>query len=177
MSRVGKKIISIPEGVTVTLDKATVFVKGPKGELSQEVFDGYTVQIDGSTVSVVADGEDKSYFPKWGLLTRLIENMVTGTSVGFSKQLVVDGVGYKSAVKGDVLTINAGFSHPFMYKAPEGVAFQVEGNTVTVSGYDKQVVGQVAAEIRAIRPPEPYKGKGIRYADEHIIRKEGKTSA
>jgi large subunit ribosomal protein L6 len=177
LSRVGKKIISIPEKSEVTVQDSSVTVKGPKGQLSQEIFEGYTVVVEDGSVRVQAEADESSYYPKWGLLTRLIENMVVGTSTGFSKQIIIDGVGYKSQVKGDVLTINAGFSHPFMYKAPEGITFAVEGNTVTISGYDKQVVGQVASEIRSIRPPEPYKGKGIRYSDEHIIRKEGKTSA
>ncbi|MGM0443048.1 MAG: 50S ribosomal protein L6 [Fibrobacterota bacterium] len=177
MSRVGKKVVNIPEKVEVTVADGNITVKGPRGEMSQEIFEGYDVVVDGSSLTVKAEADEKSYYPKWGLLTRLIENMVIGTSEGFTKQVIVDGVGYKAQVKGNTLTISAGYSHPFMYKAPDGVEFKAEGTTVTISGYDKQVVGQIASEIRSIRPPEPYKGKGIRYSDEHIIRKEGKTSA
>lgn len=178
MSRVGKKPIAIPSGVTVTVADSVCTVKGPKGELSQEVFEGYNVEVTETEVVVTAKGEEKSYFAKWGLLTVLIRNMVIGVSEGFEKALIVDGVGYRAQLQGDVLRIIAGFSHPFMYKAPAGIQFAVEGtNKVIVKGYDKQVVGQVAAEIRAIRPPEPYKGKGIRYDGEYIARKAGKTNA
>ncbi len=176
MSRVGKKPISIPEKVTVAVAGNTVTVKGPKGELSQEIFDGYNVAVDENAVTVTPEKNEKAYFPKWGLLTVLLNNMVTGVSQGYEKALIVDGVGYRAQLQGKTLRIIAGFSHPFMYSAPEGVEFVVEGtNKVIVKGYDKQKVGQVAAEIRAIRPPEPYKGKGIRYDGEYIARKAGKT--
>ncbi len=178
MSRLGKKPITIPSGVTVTVADNSVTVKGSKGELSQEIFEGYTVTVEETVVVVKSENEGKEFGAKWGLLAVLITNMIKGVSEGYSKSLIVDGVGYRVTLQGKKLTIIAGYSHPILYVAPEGADFVVEGtNKVTVNGIDKQVVGQIAAEIRSIRKPEPYKGKGIRYDGEYIARKAGKTNA
>ena len=177
MSRLGKKPISIPEKVEIKSANGIVTVKGPKGELTQEIFDGYSVVVDDGKVTVTPDSEARSAYAKWGLLSVLITNMAKGVSEGYSKALIVDGVGYRVQLQGKKLTIIAGYSHPILYIAPEGIDFVVEGqNKVIVSGINKQMVGQVAAEIRSIRPPEPYKGKGIRYDGEYIARKAGKTN-
>ncbi len=180
MSRIGKQVISIPDGVEIKISDAEVSVKGPKGELSQTISEEVTFEYDKDAKEVVCKpvGEGKSVSAKWGLYRVLVNNMVVGVSAGFAKTLIVDGVGYRAELKGKNLLINAGFSHPFMYVPQDGITFTIEGqNKVTVAGIDKQKVGQVAAEVRAIRPPEPYKGKGIRYEDEHIIRKAGKAGA
>ena len=177
MSRLGKKPIAVPNGVTVTVANGNVVVKGPKGELTQVVIEGYDVTADDKSVTVKPTVEGKQFSAKWGLLSVLIKNMVIGVSEGYQKALIVDGVGYRVTLQGNKLTIIAGYSHPILYIAPEGITFEVEGaNKVIVKGVDKQVVGQVAAEIRAIRKPEPYKGKGIRYEGEYIARKAGKTN-
>ncbi len=177
MSRLGKKPITIPGGITVTVTGNSVNVKGAKGELNQEIFDGYNVTVEDSKVIVKPENDGKEFGAKWGLLAVLIQNMLVGVSEGYQKALIVDGVGYRVTLQGKKLTIIAGYSHPILYIAPEGVDFEVEGaNKVIVKGIDKQVVGQVAAEIRSIRKPEPYKGKGIRYDGEYIARKAGKTN-
>ncbi len=176
MSRLGKKPIEVPQGATVTVENGVVAVKGPKGELSQEVLEGYTVAVEETGVVVTPDSEGKEYWAKWGLIAVLIRNMIIGVTEGFQKALIVEGVGYRVTLQGKKLTIIAGYSHPILYIAPEGVDFEVEGaNKVVIKGIDKQKVGQVAAEIRSIRPPEPYKGKGIRYDGEYIARKAGKA--
>ncbi len=155
-----------------------VVVKGPKGELSQVILDGYKVEVADEQVKVTPENEGREYWAKWGLHAVLIKNMIVGVTEGYTKALIVDGVGYRATLQGKKLTIIAGYSHPILYIAPEGIDFEVEGtNKVTVKGIDKQVVGQVAAEIRSIRKPEPYKGKGIRYDGEYIARKAGKTNA
>jgi large subunit ribosomal protein L6 len=178
LSRLGKKPITVPAGVEVKAVNGLVTVKGPKGELSQEIFSGYSVVVEDSLVTVKTDSDERSAMAKWGLLAVLVKNMVLGVSEGFQKALIVEGVGYRVQLQGKKLTIIAGYSHPILYIAPEGIDFVVEGtNKVIVSGIDKQKVGQVAAEIRGIRPPEPYKGKGIRYDGEYIARKAGKTNA
>ncbi len=178
MSRLGKKPITLPSGVTVTVADNSVTVKGSKGELSQEIFEGYTVTVEETVVVVKSENVGREFGAKWGLLAVLITNMIKGVSEGYTKSLIVDGVGYRVTLQGKKLTIIAGYSHPILYVAPEGIDFVVEGtNKVTVNGIDKQVVGQVAAEIRSIRKPEPYKGKGIRYEGEYIARKAGKTNA
>ena len=182
MSRIGKKIISVPDGVDVKVVVGNVTVTGPKGTLSQEVSEllkfVYNKEAKQVVCTPVSEPYDKNLSAKWGLYRVLVDNMIVGVSQGFSKKLIVDGVGYRAELKGKNLVITAGFSHPFMYLVPEGITFTVEGqNNVTISGIDKQKVGQVSAEIRAIRPPEPFKGKGIRYDGEHIIRKAGKAAA
>lgn len=178
MSRIGKQPIVVPSGVTVTITDGVVVVAGPKGTLKRVLHPVVTVeQTDGQLAIGVKNPEDKKQRALWGLSQRLVEAMVIGVTDGFSKKLEINGVGYKAAVQGSTLVLQVGFSHPVEYPILEGIAIVVEKNTVTVSGADKQSVGQTAAEIRAIKKPEPYKGKGIKYADEIIRRKAGKSAA
>jgi large subunit ribosomal protein L6 len=175
MSRIGKLPIKIPSGVTITVDPDFVTVAGSKGTLKQFTMPGVTVAVDGDTATVTRENDEATNRAKHGLMRALINNMVTGVSQGFNKQLEINGVGYRVAAQGTDLKFNLGFSHDVIYKLPQGVTAKVEQNKITVSGIDKQAVGQVAAEIRALKKPEPYKGKGIKYADERIIRKSGKS--
>lgn len=177
MSRVGKQILEIPSGVEVTFVDSVVKVKGPKGQLEVNIADGVKVEIKDNQVTVnVADPEDNQLKMSWGTTASLVANMIKGVTEGFSKQLEVNGVGFKIALSGQKLTLNLGFSHPVDFELPEGIEGKVEKNLITISGIDKQQVGQVTAEIRKLRPPEPYKGKGIKYIDEVIRRKSGKTA-
>lgn len=175
MSRVGKLPINIPSGVTITVDPDFVTVAGPKGTLKQFTMPGVTVTVDGSVATVTRVDDEPKNRAKHGLMRALINNMVVGVSQGFSKQLEINGVGYRVAAQGTDLKFNLGFSHDVIYKMPQGVTATIEQNKITVTGIDKQQVGQVAAEIRALKKPEPYKGKGIKYADERILRKSGKS--
>ena len=177
MSRTGNAPITVPNGVEVTITGQTVTVKGPKGELRRELPDGITASLDDGVLRFVRANDERSQRALHGLSRSLVNNMVVGVSEGFSKQLEIHGVGYRAAAKGNnALDMALGFSHPVSVNAPEGVTFEVpEPTRITVHGIDKQVVGQVAAEIRSLRPPEPYKGKGVRYAGERIIRKAGKA--
>ncbi len=176
MSRIGKVPVNIPDGVKVAIDGQTVSVTGPKGSLSIELKPEIEAVVDGSTVVVKKKGESRAARELYGLSRTLIANMVDGVSKGFEKKLEIIGVGYRAAVQGKVLNLSLGFSHPVLYDLPEGISVNVENQTqVTISGIDKQLVGQVAAEIRAFRKPEPYKGKGVKYADEVIKRKAGKA--
>ena len=180
MSRIGKKDIIIPEGVELKVENDIIMVKGPLGELTQAKHELVTVNIDNETkiakVSIVNE-KNKKQRAFWGLFARLIENMIIGVSKGFEKKLELNGVGYRVALQGSKLDFSLGFSHPVVFEIPEGIKVAVEGNKMTVTGIDKQLVGQVAANIRALKKPEPYKGKGIKYVDEVIIRKAGKTGA
>jgi large subunit ribosomal protein L6 len=178
MSRIGKEPVPIPSGVDVALADGTVTVKGPKGELSQTVPEGITVEITDDQVVVTRASDHRTHRALHGLTRSLIANMVTGVTAGYSKSLEIVGVGYRAQARGsNALVIQAGYSHPVEVTAPEGVTFEVPSPTrITVSGADKQVVGQVAADIRAVRKPEPYKGKGIRYAGEQVRRKAGKAA-
>jgi len=178
MSRVGKRPIALPAGVEVAVNNGVVNVKGPKGALSTILLDGYSVVKEGNSVVVKLNVEGEEHWAKWGLLRQLVSNMVEGVSKGYSKSLIIEGTGFRFALEGkNKLTIAAGYAHAVRYIAPAGIEFAIEGtNKVTISGIDKQVVGQVAAEIRSVRGPEPYKGKGIRYDGEVIVRKEGKKS-
>jgi large subunit ribosomal protein L6 len=177
MSRIGKKPIVVPEKVNVSMDGTLVKVKGPNGELSLDHHPMVKVeQQDKELVVNPVDGSNKAR-ALWGLTRTLIDNMVVGVTQGFTKNLEFNGVGYKAAVSGNKLTLNLGYSHPIDYELPEGVAAKVVKNTIEISGADKSLVGFVAAKVRSFRPPEPYKGKGIKYADEHIIRKAGKAGA
>jgi large subunit ribosomal protein L6 len=177
MSRLGKLPIKLPEGVVAKIEDGFIIVKGPKGELRQELHDLAKIQINGDEIVVsVKDPEDKKERSFWGLFRSLINNMVVGVTEGFSKKLEVNGVGYRAQSSGRKLTLNLGFSHPVDFDLPEGIDAAVEGNSITISGFDKQLVGETAARIRKIKKPEPYKGKGIKYADEVIIRKEGKAA-
>ena len=176
MSRIGKKPIEIPAGVEVKLDGTTITVKGPKGTLTRELHPNITVEIEGSTINVSRPNDNKENRSLHGLTRTLISNMVTGVNETFKKELEVNGVGYRCEVKGQELTLKIGYSHDVVMIAPEGVTVEVPNpNKVIISGPDKQKVGQFAANVREKRPPEPYKGKGIKYVDEHIRRKEGKA--
>jgi large subunit ribosomal protein L6 len=175
MSRIGKLPIKIPSGVTITVDPDFVTVAGSKGTLKQFTMPGVTVTVDGDTATVTRINEEAVNRAKHGLMRSLVNNMVVGVSQGFSKQLEINGVGYRVAAQGTDLKFNLGFSHDVIYKLPQGITATLEQNKITVTGIDKQQVGQVAAEIRALKKPEPYKGKGIKYADERIIRKSGKS--
>lgn len=175
MSRIGKLPIKIPSGVTITVDSEFVKVKGPKGELQQFTMPGITVEQQEDFIIVKRQSDEPAYRAKHGLMRSLINNMVLGTTEGFSKKLELHGVGFKVALAGNQLKLNLGFSHQVVYTLPEGITATVEQNTITIAGNTKQQVGQVAAEIRALKKPEPYKGKGIRYVGEHIIRKSGKS--
>jgi large subunit ribosomal protein L6 len=175
MSRVGKLPIAIPSGVTITIDPSEITVAGSKGTLKQFTMPGITVKQEGDELIVTRANDEPKVRARHGLMRALLNNMVTGVSQGFSKKLEINGVGYRVAAQGADLKLNLGFSHDVMYKIPQGVAAEVQQNTITVSGIDRQQVGQVAAEIRALKKPEPYKGKGIRYEGERIIRKSGKS--
>lgn len=175
MSRIGKLPIQIPSGVTITVDSGNVTVKGPKGELTQFITPDVTVTVEDGSVAVARRDDSKPAKSQHGLMRALINNMVTGVTKGFEKKLEVNGVGFRVGMSGADLEMSLGFSHPVKYKAPEGVQISTNKMEITVSGIDKQQVGQVAAEIRALKKPEPYKGKGIKYADEMIRRKAGKT--
>ena len=176
MSRIGKLPVSIPSGVTVTVDGNTVKVKGPKGELSHRVPAGITVDRSENVLNVKRESDETSHKSLHGLTRTLIANMVEGVTKGYQKQLEITGVGYKAEVKPYGLQLSLGFSHIIAYKAPAGIKLSAPQPTqVTTDGSDKMLVGQVAAEIRSLRPPEPYKGKGIRYAGEVIRRKAGKA--
>jgi large subunit ribosomal protein L6 len=175
MSRIGKKAVAIPAGVTVTLQGQTVTVKGPKGQLAWTVSDEIEVKQEGAELTFVPRNDTQRAKGMWGLSRTLIGNMVEGVTKGYEETLELVGVGYRAAMKGQALSMQLGFSHDVDIPAPEGIAFAVPKQTeVRVSGIDKQLVGEVAARIRRIRPPEPYKGKGVRYAGEKVRRKEGK---
>jgi large subunit ribosomal protein L6 len=175
MSRIGKQPITVPSGVSVTIDADNVAVSGTKGNLSQFRLEGIDVVQDGDTIVVTRKNNEAIYRARHGLMRSLINNMVVGVSTGFSKKLELNGVGYRVAQEGAGLKLNLGFSHDVRYALPQGVTATVEGNLITISGISKQQVGQIAAEIRALKKPEPYKGKGIKYEDERIIRKSGKS--
>ena len=176
MSRVGKKIIDIPSDVTVSIDGNTVTVKGPKGELSKTLNERMTYKQDENTLEVVRPSDSKDDRTVHGTTRALINNMILGVSQGFQKTLELVGVGYRAQMQGNDLVLNVGYSHPVEIKAEDGITFAVEKNTtVTVSGVSKEQVGAIASNIRTTRPPEPYKGKGIRYQGEYVRRKEGKT--
>jgi large subunit ribosomal protein L6 len=176
MSRIGKAPITVPSGVTVTISGADVSVKGPKGELSRTVPELVSVRQDGDTLLVERADDERESRALHGLVRSLVQNMVTGVTDGFHKDLDIVGVGYRATAKGSDLELSLGFSHPVVVEAPEGISFVVPQPTrIEVHGIDKQLVGQVAANIREWRKPEPYKGKGVRYVDEHVRRKAGKA--
>ncbi|MFR5875820.1 MAG: 50S ribosomal protein L6 [Eubacterium sp.] len=177
MSRIGLKPIVIPAGVEISIDDAnTVTVKGPNGTLTQDVNKDITVTVNGSEITLSRPSDDKDHRAMHGLYRALIANMVTGVTEGFKKNLEVNGVGYRVQLQGNELVMNLGFSHQVKMTAPEGIKIECpSANAIVISGADKQKVGQFAAQVREKRPPEPYKGKGIKYAEEHIRRKEGKA--
>jgi large subunit ribosomal protein L6 len=175
MSRIGKKAVAVPNGVTVTLDGQTVTVKGPKGELSWTVAEEIEVKQEGGELTLAKRVEGQRAQAMWGLSRTLVANMVTGVTTGFERSLELVGVGYRAAMKGNALSMQLGFSHEVDVPPPAGISFAVPKQTeIKISGIDKQQVGEIAAQIRRLRPPEPYKGKGVRYAGEQVRRKEGK---
>lgn len=175
MSRVGKLPVELPQGVTANLSGQDLKVKGPKGELALAVHQNVEVKLEGSVVTVHPKNEERQTRALWATMQRRITNMVLGVKDGFEKNLEIEGVGYRCALQGTDLVLQLGFSHEIRYAIPKGITVLVEKpTTVKVSGIDKEQVGQVAAEIRGFKPPEPYKGKGIRYVGEYIVRKEGK---
>ncbi len=175
MSRIGKRPIPIPKGVQVKIEDNTITVKGPKGELKREIHPDIGAKIQDDKIIVFVKRQTKKSPALHGLFNALIWNMVEGVTKGFQKSLEIVGVGYRAELKGsNKLVLHLGYSHPIEYELPKGISAQVDKNKITVSGIDKELVGQVAAKIRSFRPPEPYKGKGIRYEGEQIIRKAGK---
>ncbi len=175
MSRIGKKPVDLPAGVTATVAGQTVEVKGPKGTLSFSATDDVTIAVDGSVVNVTPRGSSKRARQQWGMSRTQVANCVTGVTEGFKKNLEISGVGYRAIIQGDTLVLNLGLSHQVNFDIPDGVTVTCPKQTeIVVEGIDQQQVGQVAADIRAWRKPEPYKGKGIKYAGEYIFRKEGK---
>ncbi len=175
MSRIGKLPIQVPAGVTITNDGKTISVTGPKGTLSQDLLDGITVAQDGNVLTVTRKNDEALYKARHGLIRSLINNLIVGVTSGFEKKLEVNGVGFRVALMGTNLKLNLGFSHDIIFAIPQGITITIEQNIITVSGINKQQVGQVASEIRAFKKPEPYKGKGIKYIDERILRKSGKS--
>jgi len=178
MSRIGKKIRPIPAGVTVDVKNDILTIKGPKGELIQELHPHVTVVIEGGNISVkVNSEEDKKDRSLWGTFSSITENMIEGVTKGFKRELEINGVGYKVAMKGANLSLDVGYNEPVEVKPLPGIKFSADKNLITVEGIDKQLVGEMAAQIRRVRKPEPYKGKGIKYVEEVIRRKAGKTAS
>ena len=177
MSKIGKQPIEITQGVEVKVDGSNIVVKGPKGQLSKKTPREIKVEIKDSQILVEPLSGDHKAGALWGTMRALIFNMVKGVSEGYEKKLIIEGVGFKASVQGNKIVLNLGFSHPVEVEAPEGISFDVVKNVVTVSGIDKELVGQVTAEIRSKKKPEPYKGKGIRYENEVVRRKAGKKAA
>ena len=177
MSRIGRQTIQIPEKVDVSTEDEVITVEGPKGSLERELHRAIIVNIEDDEINVdIENKENKQEKSLWGTFTSRIQNMIEGVTSGFKKELEINGVGYRASMKGADLKIEAGYSDPVIYEVPDDIDVSVEGNEITVKGIDKELVGKVAAEIRSIRKPEPYKGKGIKYVDETIRRKEGKTA-
>jgi large subunit ribosomal protein L6 len=175
MSKIGKRPVDVPSGVTATVSGQTVKVKGPKGELSIVLNDNVTPKLDKNQISFEKKGEEKQDNASWGLYRSIVNNLVTGVTKGFERKLEITGVGYRAAMQGKNLNLSLGYSHDVVYQVPAGVTITTPKPTeILIVGVDKQVVGQVAAEIRGYRPPEPYKGKGVKYEGEFIFRKEGK---
>ncbi|MCX6813867.1 MAG: 50S ribosomal protein L6 [Candidatus Azambacteria bacterium] len=177
MSKIGKKPIEIPEGVTITVEEQMVRVKGHKGELSFKLPKEVELKLNGKQLLVLPVGKSKKTSALWGTIRAVVANMVIGVEKGFEKKLEIEGVGFKAQLQGNDLILNLGFSHPVIFKPPEGVKVSVEKNTIIVSGISLELVGQTAANIRALKKPEPYKGKGIHYVGEVIRRKAGKKVA
>ena len=179
MSRIGKRPVPIPQGVQVKMEDDVLVVKGPKGELRRRIHPLVRLSIDSDKIQVSVENtrKKKEASALQGLFRVLVNNMVTGVTKGFERNLEIVGVGYRAEVKGDTVIFNLGYSHPIEFKLPKGIAAKVDRNKITLSGIDKEVLGQTAANIRSLRPPEPYKGKGIKYEDEVIRRKAGKAGA
>jgi large subunit ribosomal protein L6 len=177
MSRIGRMPITVPKSVTIDIADGMVHVKGPKGELERSVPSQISLVTDNGTLRVERSSDEPTQRSLHGLTRSLIANMVTGVTDGFTRRLEVNGVGYRAAVSAGSLVLQVGYSHPVLVPAPDGITFAVQGNAITVTGADKELVGEVAAQVRRVRPPEPYKGKGIKYAEEVIRRKAGKAGA
>ena len=177
MSRIGKTPITVPNNVTIDVDQGTVRVKGPRGELERQVPPRMNLVREDGVLRVERESDEPTDRSLHGLTRSLIANMVTGVTDGFTRRLEVNGVGYRAAVSAGNLVLQVGYSHPVLVPAPAGITFAVQGNAITISGADKEMVGEIAAQIRRVRPPEPYKGKGIKYAEEVIRRKAGKAGA
>lgn len=176
MSRIGKLPVALPAGVKVALKGCEMTVTGPKGTLSQLLHDRMNIAVESDQIIVKRPSEDQKDIALHGLTRSLVQNMVTGVTTGFEKKLEINGVGYRAEVSGKTLTLSLGFSHPVVYQLPEGITVTIEKQTkLSVAGIDKQLVGSTSAKIRSFREPEPYKGKGIKYADERILRKAGKA--
>jgi len=176
MSRIGKKPIIIPQGVEVKIDGQKVTVRGPKGEISKDFRPELIIAMEDNKITVMIKEETKEVKSLWGLARALLANMVEGAVEGYEKKLEIEGVGFKANIEGDYLVLGLGFSHPVKIKTPEGIKFSVDKNIITISGIKKELVSQTAAKIRAVKPPEPYKGKGIRYSGEYIKIKLGKKA-
>ena len=177
MSRIGRKILPLPKGVTVSAKNGTVGVKGPKGELAKLLPAGISFKVEGDKLSVLRADDSRDNRAKHGLMRAHLANMVKGVTEGWTRELEINGVGYRAEVSGDSLTMALGFSHPVVFKLPKGVAAKVDKNRVTLTSADRDLVGQTAAKVRELRPPEPYKGKGVKYAEEVIKKKVGKAGA
>ncbi|MDO9509026.1 MAG: 50S ribosomal protein L6 [Thermovirgaceae bacterium] len=178
MSRIGRKLIDMPAGVTLSVDDGKVMVKGPKGDLSVDLVSGIDISVEDNAIKVTRQSDDKKTRAFHGMIRALVNNLVLGVSQGFERHLEIVGIGWRAQMQGKTLVMNLGFSHPVEFDPPAGVDVSTDGPTkIAVKGIDKQAVGQTAAIIRGFRPPEPYKGKGIRYAGEHVIRKAGKAGA
>jgi large subunit ribosomal protein L6 len=177
MSRLGKQPVTIPKGVEVTADKTTITVKGPKGTLTRRVHPAVTITVAEGSATVVPNTEHELAGAMWGTFAAHLNNMVHGVTEGFEKKLQIEGVGYRAELKGRTLVLSMGFSHPVEMQVPEGIEALVEKNIITLKGADNEQLGQFAADVRAVKKPEPYKGKGIRYVGEYIIRKQGKKAA
>lgn len=175
MSRIGKLPVKLPSGVSATITADQISITGPKGTLAQFTMPGISVSQEGDQLIVSRASDEPVHRSKHGLMRSLLNNMVTGVTTGFSKKLEINGVGYRAALQGQTVKLNVGFSHDVIYPIPEGITIAIDQNIITITGISKQQVGQVAAEIRSIKKPEPYKGKGIKYEDERIIRKSGKS--
>jgi large subunit ribosomal protein L6 len=177
MSRIGKLPVTVPQGVTVTINKNAVVVKGPKGELRQDFPPEIEIKEEDGKIVATRSSDHRLHRAKHGLVRSLINNMVVGVSSGFKRDLYIEGVGYKAEVQGQKLQLNLGYSHPVIFEPPQGISFSVDktGRELAVAGSDKELVGEIAARIRRVRPPEPYKGKGVRYKNEKVRRKAGKA--
>ena len=176
MSRLGRQTITIPDGVSVTMTDNVLSVSGAKGTLTRTIRDMIEINVASDQVTTALKRDTKFARSLWGTYAAHISNMITGVSQGFEKKLEINGIGYRVELEGNTLVVNVGFSHPVRFTLPDGISVSVEKNIVTINGFDKEVVGQFAANVRQIRPPEPYKGKGIHYQGEYIIRKQGKKA-
>jgi large subunit ribosomal protein L6 len=177
MSRIGKKPLPMPKGVTLTQKVGSVSVKGPKGELSKHVPEGITIKVEGDKILVQRANDERENRAKHGLVRAHLANMVKGVTDGWVRELEINGVGYRAEVAGDTLNMALGYSHPVVFKLPKGVTGKVDKNRIALTGADRDVLGQTAAKVRELRPPEPYKGKGVKYVEEQIKRKVGKAGA